>query len=232
MSSHPLTQADPPDAAALGTSRARVLEALQAAREPRAVDAVARQVGLHPNTTRFHLDALVGAGLAERVSETRKLPGRPRALYTATVDSPRAGRRSYRLLAEILTSYVANRTKQPSQAALEAGEAWGRFLTERPAPFQRIDADTATKRLTDTLADIGFAPEVVTDGRRRAIHLHHCPFREAAEEHREVVCAIHLGLMRGLLSEINAPIEAERLDPFVEPTLCIASLAPRPRQGK
>ena len=59
-----------------------------------------------------------------------------------------------------------------------------------------------------TLDDIGFAPEPVTAGRQRRILLHHCPFREAAEEHREVVCTIHLGLMRGLLAELDAPIDA------------------------
>jgi predicted ArsR family transcriptional regulator len=232
MPSHPLTQADPPDNAALGASRARVLEVLQAAPEPMAVDEVAKEVGLHPNTTRFHLDALVAGGLAERASETRAQPGRPRALYSAATDSPRAGRRSYRLLAEILTSYVANRTKQPAQAALEAGEAWGHFLAERPAPFRRVDADAATQQLTETLEEIGFEPEAITEGRTREIHLHHCPFRETAEEHREVVCAIHLGLMRGVLDEINAPVDAERLDPFVRPTLCIARLGPRPRSRK
>jgi predicted ArsR family transcriptional regulator len=229
MPSHPLTQADPPEASALGASRARVLEALQATRGPVGVGEVAEQVGLHANTVRFHLDALVSAGLAERASESRELPGRPRALYSAAVDSPRAGRRSYRLLAEILTSYLASRTKQPASAALEAGEAWGRFLTERPPPFRRVDAEAATRRLVAALDEIGFAPEALTAGRRREVHLHHCPFRETAEEHPEVVCAIHLGLMRGLLGALDAPIEAQRLDPFVEPTLCIARLAPRSR---
>lgn len=61
--------------------------------------------------------------------------------------------------------------------------------------------------------------------------LRHCPFREVAEHHREVVCALHLGLMQGVLAELRAPLDAERLDPFVEPGVCIARLhAPaRPR---
>lgn len=204
-----------------------MLAVLRAASAPLGVEEIAGQVRLHPNTTRFHLDALVEAGLAERASEEREKPGRPRTLYTATPDGARSGTRSYRLLAEILTSYLASRTKQPGQAALKAGRAWGRFLTERPAPFRRVDAAAATEQLVETLADIGFAPEAVTSGRKRQILLRHCPFREAAEDHRDVVCSIHLGLMQGMLSELDAPLEAQQLDAFVEPNLCVAHLAAR-----
>ena len=214
-------------APALGESRARVLTTLQDAGGPLAVGEVAERVGLHANTARFHLDALVGAGIVERAAEERESPGRPRTLYTARPDATRVGQRSYRLLAEILTSYVAAETPQPAQAATRAGQAWGRYLADRPPPFRRIDADTATTQLVATLDDIGFAPEARTTGRHRQIQLHHCPFREAAEQHREVVCGIHLGLMQGLLAELGAPIDAERLDPFVEPTLCIAHLSPK-----
>jgi predicted ArsR family transcriptional regulator len=193
-----------------------------------AVNEITTRVGLHPNTTRFHLDGLVEQDLAERATERRDVPGRPRALYTATSDSPRAGRRSYRLLAVILASYLAAHTEQPGRAALVAGEAWGRFLTDRPAPFHRVDTAAATEQLVQVLDEIGFAPEAVTAGRDRQILLHHCPFREAAEEHGDVVCSVHLGLMRGMLAELDAPVDAVSLDPFVEPDLCVAHLTARP----
>ena len=209
-----------------------MLEVLQASDVPLGVGEVAARVGLHANTTRFHLDGLVEQRLARRENEDRDTPGRPRALYAAVPHGPRAGRRSYRLLAEILTSYLASSSRHPERAALKAGEAWGRFLTERPAPFRKVDAAAATRQLVDTLDGIGFAPEPVTAGRQRRVLLHHCPFREAAEEHREVVCTIHLGLMRGLLDELNAPIDAVRLDPFVEPNLCVTHLAHRAARRK
>jgi predicted ArsR family transcriptional regulator len=220
-----VTRADTADGApALGSSRTRVLSALHNARSPIGVAEVAERVGLHPNTARFHLDGLVEHGLAARAVEEREVPGRPRALYTATADSAKAGRRSYRLLAEILTSYFAAHTKQPRQAALKAGEAWGRFLTEQQPPFRRTDAAAAVKLLVGALDDIGFAPEAVTTGRRRQILLHQCPFRETAEAHGDVVCSVHLGLMRGMLRQLDAPIDALQLDPFVEPDLCVTHL--------
>lgn len=226
-----LTAADPPEVSGLGESRARVLQLLQTGGTPLGVNDVAAKTGLHPNTARFHLDGLVEAGLAERGTEERDQPGRPRALYTAAPSSPGAGRRSYRLLAEILTSYLASQTKAPARAAEKAGEAWGRFLTDRPAPFRQLGADAASAELVRTLDEIGFEPEAVTSGRRRQVLLHHCPFRETAEEHRDVVCSIHLGIMRGLLAELDAPLQADRLEPFVEPSLCVAHLSGRAGAG-
>jgi predicted ArsR family transcriptional regulator len=223
-----VTRADPPEPAPLGESRARVLAALQNARGPLGVEAVAAKVGLHPNTARFHLDGLAEQGLVARTVEARETPGRPRALYTALARSAPAGRRSYRLLAQILTSYLAT-GRHPERAALKAGEEWGRYLADRPEPFRRVDAAKATARLTAALDDVGFEPEPVTAGRNRQILLHHCPFREAAEAHSDVVCTVHLGLMRGILAELDAPLDVTRLDPFVEPDLCVAHLAARAR---
>jgi len=209
----------------VGESRRRVLEALQASDEPLGVGDVARRVGLHPNTARFHLDALTESHLAERQREERDVPGRPRWLYTAGPESGRTGRRSYRLLAQILTSYIAAQTPHPSRSALEAGEAWGHYLVDRPAPWAKTDAEDATAALVKSLDDLGFAPERSDDEQGRKVLLHHCPFREAADEHREVVCAVHLGLMRGVLGELNTPLQADRLDPLVTPSLCVTHLS-------
>lgn len=209
---------------AMGSSRMRVLTVLQHSALPLTVTDIAERVDLHANTARFHLDALVEQGLAERATEDRQLPGRPRSLYLATADSAPAGRRSYRLLAEILTSYLAAHDPKPAVAGREAGQAWGRFFAERPRPYQRVDAAEAIGQLVRTLDEIGFEPEAVTVRRERQILLHQCPFREAAVENSEVICSVHLGLMQGLLTEIDAPVRAARLDPFVEPSLCVAHL--------
>jgi len=225
MGRRELLRTDAGTAPAMSESRARVLGALQDAASWLGVNEVAERLGLHPNTVRFHLDALVDAGAVERVTEERDQPGRPRALYSARPDADRVGKRSYRLLAEILAGYVAAETPEPGKAAAQAGRAWGSYLADRPPPFRRVDADAAIGQLTRTLDDIGFAPEPDGSGGTRRILLRHCPFRETAVEHREVVCSVHLGLMQGLLGELRAPVRVERLDPFVEPHLCVARLA-------
>jgi predicted ArsR family transcriptional regulator len=221
-----------PDAGApLGQSRAHVLDLLRAAGSPAGVRDIADQAGLHPNTARFHLDALVDAGLAARAPKERTTPGRPSMAYRAVAGGETMGRRRYRLLAEMLTSLIAGMLPKPGEAAGEAGREWGRYLTEPPPPYQRLDAGEAVERLTATMAEIGFAPEAVTDGTQYQLRLRQCPFREVAENHQDVVCQLHLGLMQGALARMRAPVTADRLQPFAEPSLCIAYLATRQNQA-
>ncbi|GLY42812.1 transcriptional regulator [Amycolatopsis sp. NBRC 101858] len=207
----------------LGETRARVLRLLRAADEPLGVQQVAAATSLHANTARFHLDNLVESGLADRQVEDRTQPGRPRMVYRATAQDT-AGQRSYQLLATMLTTLVAGELPQPRQAAIAAGREWGRYLAERPTPFERVDAEDGIRRLSAVLAAAGFAPGAVDDAGSPVIPLRHCPFREIAQQHRDVVCSLHLGLMQGVLAEVRAPVAAERLDPFVEPSLCLAHL--------
>jgi predicted ArsR family transcriptional regulator len=214
----------------LGQRRADVLDLLRTARSPVSVREVAGRTGLHPNTARFHLDALVDAGLATRAARPRDAPGRPSMAYRAA-ESTVAGRREYRLLAEMLASLVAGVLPDPGEAAVEAGREWGRYITERPAPYQRPDACGAVAGLAATLQELGFAPEApqtVVDGPDEAgyeLRLRQCPFREVAEAHQEVVCQLHLGLMQGALDQMRAPVTADRLQPFAEAGLCVAHLA-------
>jgi len=206
-----------------GTRRAEVLGLLRESERPLSAAEVADASGLHLNTARFHLDGLVDDGLAERTAEPRDVPGRPRILYSA--QGPLPGPRSYALLAEMLTGLVAS-LKDSEPAAVEAGRAWGQHLVERAAPSEQIDAEEAVARLNRVLDAIGFQPETGPGKTKRdtEVWLHHCPFREVAQRHTEVVCTLHLGLMRGALEALHAPVEATTLEPFVRPNLCVARL--------
>jgi predicted ArsR family transcriptional regulator len=217
-----------PEVVQLGASRTRTLEVLQDAGQPLGVHEIAELVGLHVNTARFHLDGLVDVGLATRSREARSEPGRPRSVYAAKPNGRQVGQRSYRLLSQILTSFLASAVAEPAEASVEAGRAWGRYLTDRPAPFQHVAAEEALARLMRILTEIGFEPDAAGTVKKRQINLRHCPFREIAKEHHEVVCSIHLGLMQGALTEMKAPMSADRLEPFVEPALCVAHLSAQP----
>ncbi len=214
---------EPPDNTAIGASRGRVLAVLQEADGPLGIKAICAHVGLHPNTARFHLDALIEQQLVERTTGARTGPGRPRALYKSSSEGTARSARRYGLLAQLLVQYIATRSDHPAGAALEAGEAWGRSVVGADGAVR--SAPAAVSALTAVLSDYGFAPEPVTTSDTRLILLHHCPFREAAEANRDVVCAVHLGLMRGVLAELTAPVRVDSLEPFVEPNLCIARLA-------
>ena len=204
-----------------GARRTDVLALLRQAGGPMSVTEVAKAMGLHANTARFHLDGLAGEGLAERTTESRDTRGRPRILYASEGAPP--GPRSYAFLAEMLTGLVSTLADAGS-ATLEVGRAWGRHLIERPAPSERVDAGEALARLNRLLDNVGFRPEMGPVGKDVEIRLGRCPFREVAEKHTDVVCAIHLGLMQGALDELGAPIVATSLEPFVTAQMCIAHL--------
>lgn len=203
-------------------SRAAILEELREAGAPLDVAELAKRVGLHQNTVRSHLDVLLRANLLLAETARRDEPGRPRVLYRpnpAVVDDESSG---FRLLAEILASHLSGASADPEGEATEAGRMWGHYLIERPAPFAKLTPKEALSRVAGMLSELGFSPEPVNEGGNHRILLHRCPFRDIALRHPEVTCSVHLGLMRGALAEMGAPVEATRLEPFVEPSLCVA----------
>lgn len=202
---------------------------------------LADRMGLHVTTARFHLDALCDEGLIARTRIRRTGVGRPRTGYVAVRD-----RLDYRSLAEVLALELGDTVAERRQRAERAGQRWAcRILAnESPdavvpsassypsSPDRDIEGRTAT--ITEVFNRMGFDSELApasdsSDGRReRTIRLYGCPVRDLARSHPEVSCAMHLGLLRGLLgtgtdSEAGATLRAE-LDPFVEPELCIARL--------
>jgi len=211
--------------APMGARRREVLSCLQDASIPLSVADVAGLTEPHFSTARFHLDGLVDDGFAERRTEERETPGRRRILYTIRPGG--AGPRSYGLLAEILTGLVAS-AADAREASIAAGRVWGRHLVERPAPSERIDADETAARLHRVFDEIGFQPETQMHAGTVEVRLRHCPFREVVAKHTDVVCAIHLGIMQGALGELRGPLEADGLEPFVTPNLCVARLRPVP----
>jgi predicted ArsR family transcriptional regulator len=187
---------------------------------------IAEVLGVHANTVRFHLDSLVGDGQVEQVEPGRKGPGRPPLMFQAVRQMDRGGTRHYKLLAEILSLGLAA-DEDPSAKALAAGRAWGQKVEaglEAEAQEATASADDSIERLVDVLDELGFAPELRMSNGEKQVGLRHCPFLELAETGSKVICPVHLGLMQGALETWSAPVTVDRLEPFVEPDLCLAHL--------
>ncbi|MEU5080941.1 MULTISPECIES: helix-turn-helix transcriptional regulator [Streptomyces] len=210
--------------------RRALLDVLRAAPAPLGVAEAAERMGLHPNTVRFHLDALVADGLVERRTEDPSGPGRPRTVYTARPGMDRGGPRDYRLLARMLLSRWTVADPAGARAeARETGRTWGRYLADPPAPDETPTPERSTARLLALLDGLGFAPRAEGAGEPgrppERIRLRHCPFLELAEEQGGLVCSLHLGLIQGALARMEAPLTATALEPFAEPDSCVAHLA-------
>lgn len=213
----------PPDAryAALAVApRRRLLDVLRSAGEPLDVAVLARAVGLHVTTVRFHLDVLERAGLVSRAASRDSRPGRPRALYVAVaaqdVDE------GHRQLADVLVAALAADPGTGPRWAEQAGRRWA---DTQVATGEGQSWDEGTREVSSLFDRLGFAPRMVDDIQQRHMELDACPFRDLARAYPEVVCAVHLGLLRGSLSRLRVPLaEQAGLRSFVGPELCIADV--------
>ena len=203
--------------------RKDVLAVLREAVAPLSIAEIAGQLAVHPNTVRFHLEALTKTGQVEPVEADRTKPGRPPLMFQAVPGMDPAGPRHYRVLAGILVDAIAD-GPNPAGRATAAGRAWAEQVTPQPGAASQ---EQAVDRLTDLLSELGFAPEKRSAGTDVGeIGLRNCPFLELARTHSEVVCPVHLGLMQGAMAAWDAPITVDALTPFAEPDLCVAHLAP------
>lgn len=205
-----------------GGRRHDVLAVLRSAEVPLSIADVAGELGVHPNTVRFHLGRLVTAGRVEHVRVAHSGPGRPALMFRARRGMDPSGPRNFRLLAGVLAENLRSRP-DPAGSAAEAGRAWGKQLADGMA-----SDDLAVERLVGILDDLGFAPEWDAQAPTAAIGLRHCPFLELVDDQAAIVCPVHLGLMQGAMEAMEAPLTVERLEAFAEPDLCLAHLGRRP----
>jgi predicted ArsR family transcriptional regulator len=201
-------------------TRRRLLQLLRAAGDPLDVPTLAAASGLHPNTVRFHLGVLMRTGFVDERSDQRGTRGRPRTVYAVIL--PGVDHTGYELLAQILVTHLDD--VGDGAAAENAGRAWARRL--RPdAPAHADDIDTTTRTVTALFTEMGFDPVVEADTDHRRIMLRACPFSALAKKHPGVVCAMHRGLLRGLVEQTGPTTIEAGLSPFVQPRLCQADLA-------
>ena len=218
-----------PYTAQASPTRRHVLALLRDTAAPRDAQQLADAISLHVSTVRFHLRILEQAGLVSSRPDPRGGTGRPRTVYTAIPVTTREGGPSpYEQIARVLAAHLDEDEDRRSTRAEEAGDSWAAQLTRSHprANGTGTSIDAAVEHLTGVFADMGFDPEPASVGARRHIRLRACPFRAVAREHPDVVCAIHQGLLRGILARIGAPPVTTELLPFVEPELCIAQVAP------
>lgn len=212
---------------ALSRPRAVVLEQLRALPSPVTLSALAEQTGLHVNTLREHLEGLAADGLVKRQRATPVGRGRPAWLYEAA--EPAEGS-EYAGLATTLAAAISRTSQRPREDAIAAGRDWGVELARDHGRPASTGQPAARRQVVAMLTDLGFAPEA--DERATTALLTRCPLLEAAHRYPEVVCAVHLGIVRGALQVYGGDAGRTDLHPFSDPRGCrLDLLTRRPASG-
>jgi len=203
--------------------RRRLYAHVASAAAPVGRDEAAHAAGISRTLAAYHLDKLAAAGLLT-VSYARPGgrggpgAGRPAKLYAraerelAATVPPRDYGLAARLLAE---AAAADESGATADALCAAAERLGR---------QEASADDGAD-IPAALRKRGYEP-YDDDG---ALRLRNCPFHAAAREHPEVVCAMNLALLRGLLDGLGRRDVAATLDPG--PGRCCVALSPTARSA-
>jgi predicted ArsR family transcriptional regulator len=141
------------------------------------------------NAIRQHVAKLVAAGLVAETKAAGAGRGRPRLVYAINpaVEGQWGTTGPYERLSRLLVEIV--------RTGLEPAEVGRRAATtfRVPSPSGDVVADVAA-----AMARQGFDPEVQPSPDGAEIVLHHCPFTTTAIADRDTVCALHLGIARGL----------------------------------
>ncbi len=193
-----------------GDSRAAILGFIESAHDVVRVEEIANGVGLHPNTVRGHLDALLAAGRITRIPDQRATRGRPHWLYSATAAA------SVRELARTLSEEL-DRASAPDAVRLAAA-GWAEA---GPDIAPAASMDEAVDDVTRALAEFGF--EAVHNPLGDEITLRSCPYAQLVDEH-PVICDIHAELLGVLLSRTGQPVTLRCLEVFPRSDICVARL--------
>lgn len=208
------------------TRYAIYLELARAVR-PLATAEVAETLGLHPNTVRPHLERMRDLGLVEVTSVATGSVGRPQHRYALAPDAPSLGLEppAFPTLARVLLE-AAVAGGLAAEDLVEAGRGQGEADHHRATRTQRLrdrTGDDVVDDLEAELAALGFDPARADEGQAVTIAFTHCPFRQLAEDHPELVCSMHQGMVEGFVA-CGGGATVERFHPLVDRTPCQVDL--------
>jgi predicted ArsR family transcriptional regulator len=166
---------------------------------PLATADVAEILDLHVNTVRPHLERMRDVGLLQVETSARGGVGRPQHRYSLAPDSPSLGLEPspFPTLARVLLA-AASAAGLDREELADAGRDQGRADARQwPAGVDVLDA------LIVEQAKLGFDPAVIELETSATMAFAHCPFRDLAEAHPDLVCALHRGLVEGFVETVG-----------------------------
>lgn len=180
----------------------RVLGVLASTPQPMSAQQIADALDLHHTGVRVQLNALVAGGLVISQASPPSGRGRPTVRYAAAPDPGEQIAAGHRELVRLLMRLVSRMGLNRSE--MEAfGRSQGHSMTA---------ADAGPDELMLSLSRLGFDPREIDGDDPRDIVLGYCPFADGVEApDGELICALHLGLARGVVEASGAPLEIVEL---------------------
>jgi predicted ArsR family transcriptional regulator len=167
---------------------------------PRSTSEIADTLGLHANTVRPHLERMREVGLLDVEIDARGSVGRPQHRYFMAADAPSLGLEppAFPMLASMLATVAAQSLPAGDDIA-EVGRSRGRDAAEAElARAPRTDPTSCVSALVTHMDTLGFDPATATDATGvTTMAFTHCPYRELAEAHPQLVCHLHRGIVEG-----------------------------------
>jgi predicted ArsR family transcriptional regulator len=201
--------------------RLRIVRHL-AARGAASVAELSRAAGVHPNTTRAHLAALVDADVVLREAEAPRGRGRPALRFRLQEDGPPPAA-DLRALAQVLAAAVGRPRGRRLARLRRLGVHWARRLPRARAADHRRDEDSSIAlELADGLARLGFRARL----RRDRVELSACPCPVVSPDHPATVCALVHGAADGILAGAGLAVLSASHDP--EARRCVLWLEAAP----
>jgi predicted ArsR family transcriptional regulator len=207
-------------------TRFRLYRYLGLVDRPVAVAEMAKRLSLHPNTLRPHLRRLEEAGLVSHQVKRGTGVGRPQTQYRAVQPVGDEGR-DFRLLAEMLCGLL--QTKREIEKGTDLAREWGTYMVSQggPKPGVKLPERQNLSRLQDAMARAGFDPRFRRTGKSVDVTLRDCPFRDLADDYKDLVCSLHRGLVEGMLSGLKPRMTLRDFKPFAERGICKLSASTR-----
>ena len=197
------------------TRYAIYLELARTAR-PLATADIAHSLGLHVNTVRPHLERMREVGLLDVEVGARGDVGRPQHRYSVAADAPSLGLAPppIPLLARMLVGLARRHGARGADAESignDEGAARARPYESAPSTLEALVSDLDTLGFDPIVTDASPSVAAVAadaDGESDSdasatVVFAHCPFAELAEDHPEVVCGLHRGLVDGFVRRMG-----------------------------
>lgn len=188
-------------------TRARIFSYLVDRRIAASTDEIARELKLHPNGVRRHLEKLESATLVER-RQQRGQRGRPSDRWQVAAAARPSGKppSGYSDLARWLARSIPadpNRRREIEESGYEIGRE---LASTSDAPL--------AESVGEAFSALGFQPklDVKSDG-SFTCRLDNCPYRDSVRENADIICALHRGITNGLLSRLDPSADLTRFEP-------------------